>query len=950
MERAPAQGAPDGVTAPELQLSLDFALPDDIEVGDGTALFVSGTCFCPQAQVRSLELLVDGAAQPLSAHGMPRLDFFRALHPQLDPYATVGLDEDPGSTADPRLLGYRSGFWGTAAIGPVAGERVCVLRLRARLANGGEAVVELARIRAIDRAPAPDTGRFGDDGAGTERTPGSDGAATVPTEGSDGAATVPTPGSGGTGTAPRVAICMATHNPPADLLALQIESIRAQTVEAWVCFISDDCSGEEGFATLLRTVDHDPRFVVSRSPRRLGFYRNFERALRMVPARAGFVAMADQDDFWHPDKLETLLARIGDAQLVYSDARIVARDGTLLSDTYWSERRNNHSDLTSLLVANAVTGAASLLRRELLDVALPFPPAQFAHYHDHWIGLTALALGEIAFVERPLYDYVQHGEASLGHAAANRMTALRDRLANQRAPRERVRAWRLHYFVDACRLLQIAAILRMRCGSRMTASKRRSLERFLAADRSLLPLARLGARGARELLGRPETLGAEWMLFHAFAWRRLLGLTVRKRPQTRLRFDAVPPPSLALAPARDGLDGTVREVADKLAPLELARAEDAPRRINILIPTIDIEHFFGGYIAKLNLARRLAERGLRVRIVTVDPVGALPPGWRRTLESYSGLEGLFDRVEVAFGRRPDALEVSPSDGFVATTWWTAHIAADAVRALGNARFVYLIQEYEPFTFPMGTYAALAAQSYRHPHFALYSSELLREYFRRHAIGVFAGGEGAGERASASFQNAITPVRAPTAAELGERSSRRLLFYARPEEHAARNMFELGVLALSRAARDGVFQRGWELLGIGSIAPGRRIALGGGATLTVQPRSDQAAYGELLREHDVGLALMYTPHPSLVPIEMASAGMLTVTNSFECKTPQALSAISSNLITAEPSVDGVAAALQEAVTGVEDHERRARGSAVRWSCDWDDSFDEALLNRVVEALR
>ena len=68
---------------------------------------------------------------------------------------------------------------------------------------------------------------------------------------------------------------------------------------------------------------------------------------------------------------------------------------------------------------------------------------------------------------------------------------------------------------------------------------------------------------------------------------------------------------------------------------------------------------------------------------------------------------------------------------------------------------------------------------------------------------------------------------------------------------------------------------------------------------------------MLRDHDVGLALMYTPHPSLVPIEMASAGMLTVTNSFENKTAEAMTAISSNLITAEPSIDGVAAALAEA---------------------------------------
>ena len=68
-----------------------------------------------------------------------------------------------------------------------------------------------------------------------------------------------------------------------------------------------------------------------------------------------------------------MLAGIGDAQLVYSDARVVSRDGELISETWWNRRRNNHSDLLSLLVANAVTGAASLFRRELLDHALPVP-------------------------------------------------------------------------------------------------------------------------------------------------------------------------------------------------------------------------------------------------------------------------------------------------------------------------------------------------------------------------------------------------------------------------------------------------------------------------------------------------------------------------------------------------------------------------------------------------
>src|SRR4029453_17827240 len=86
----------------------------------------------------------------------------------------------------------------------------------------------------------------------------------------------PAPGNG-----PLVAICMATHEPPPELFRRQLDSIRAQTHRNWGCVISDDCSSRERFALNEEAVRGDSRFVLSRSPRRLHFYRNFERALSL---------------------------------------------------------------------------------------------------------------------------------------------------------------------------------------------------------------------------------------------------------------------------------------------------------------------------------------------------------------------------------------------------------------------------------------------------------------------------------------------------------------------------------------------------------------------------------------------------------------------------------------------------------------------------------------------
>lgn len=881
------------MAAPTLELQLESQLPGSVAVGDGTALFIHGWCFCPQADIRSLSFLVDGERQAVAAHGMPRLDPFRMLHPD-------------------QQRSYRSGFWGLARLAPGPAERPVSLALSAELADGSVVTAALAQI-AREQPETP--------------------------------LALPWPAASG----PRVAIAMATYNPPEDLFAAQIASIRGQTHENWLCIISDDHSAPERYSFIEATVAADPRFIVSRSPRRLGFYRNFERALTLTPRDADFFALADQDDRWYPEKLSRLLVGIGPGMLAYSDARVVSRAGHLLSDTWWTRRRNNHTDLLSLLVANAVTGAASLLRPDVLAHALPFPPPQFAHFHDHWLGLVALSLGEIAYVDAPLYDYVQHHGASLGHAGANRMTSLTERVRHPRPLHDSVRMWRLHYFVDIWRLRQFCAVLLARCGPELTPAKRRTLERFLEGDASAGFLLELGARGARELVATPETLGAEWALFHALGWRALLGLTARPRPQRRGRLDALPPPSLIQAPGRIELDPDVAAIAAKIEPLRWAVDDDAPPRVNLLIPTIDLDHFFGGYIGKFNLAHRLRARGMNVRIVTVDPVGPLPSDWQRRIEGFAGLSGLLEQTEVVFGREAGAVPISPRDTFIATTWWTAHIAGEALAHVAATRFVYLIQEYEPFTFAMGTFAALAAQSYTLPHVALFSTELLRGYFRAHGLGVYRDGDAEGDRASAAFENAITRVGEIDPAALRSRSPHRLLFYARPEAHAARNMFELGVLALARALRDGSFTGDWEFNGIGSIRDRTRIGLGDGITLRLHPRSDQASYAALLREHDVGLALMYTPHPSLVPIEMASAGMLTVTNSFENKTPAALEAISSNLVVADPTIEALAGALRVAAERVSDDAGRVAGSRVRWSTDWERSFTDATLEILLEVL-
>jgi hypothetical protein len=222
------------------------------------------------------------------------------------------------------------------------------------------------------------------------------------------------------------------------------------------------------------------------------------------------------------------------ALLAYSDARVIDEDGRVRSDTYWRYRRNNYTDFTSLLITNAITGAAALFRRELADRALPFPPPHGDIFHDHWIALVAMATGEIRYVDRPLYDYVQHPEAAIGFVNAN---AGRGRwggpfadvlLRIMRLGYRLIRpVGQIRYFDNYCRLALEARTLEVRFGDSLSSRHRRAISRILSCDSSLAGAAWLAYRAIRPLTGRNETMGMERGLLAGIVWRRIASLRAR---------------------------------------------------------------------------------------------------------------------------------------------------------------------------------------------------------------------------------------------------------------------------------------------------------------------------------------------------------------------------------------------------------------------------------------
>lgn len=220
-------------------------------------------------------------------------------------------------------------------------------------------------------------------------------------------------------------ICMAVYKPDMTRLSQQIMSIRQQSVEDWHCIIGIDGANAATRSQVLDLTKDDRRFAVHEFPDRVGFYRNFERVLALVDRDTAWVALADQDDVWYPEKLALLLGHLEPVSMVLGQARVVEVSETLPNPSFLGTTDRAFFSTGELLLDNVVSGALTVFKTELLNLALPFPPGTDVAYHDHWLGLCAALDEGIAAVPDAVQDYVQHGRNVIGEGNSSVMKRVR---------------------------------------------------------------------------------------------------------------------------------------------------------------------------------------------------------------------------------------------------------------------------------------------------------------------------------------------------------------------------------------------------------------------------------------------------------------------------------------------------------------------------------------------
>jgi hypothetical protein len=167
--------------------------------------------------------------------------------------------------------------------------------------------------------------------------------------------------------------------------------------------------------------------------------------------------------------------------------------------------------------------------------------------------------------------------------------------------------------------------------------------------------------------------------------------------------------------------------------------------------------------------------------------------------------------------------------------------------------------------------------------------------------------------------------------------RRFFFYARPNN--PRNLFGIGLAVIERAIVEGVLDLDhWEIYLVGKDIP--NVTFGNRYEPKTCEGLEWKAYADLVGTIDLGLSLMYTPHPSYPPFDLAASGAVVVTNRFGNK--QDLSNYSSNIVTADLNVSALVLAVRAGVALAEDDEKR-RGNLLAngLGTDWTKSFEKVL---------
>lgn len=347
---------------------------------------------------------------------------------------------------------------------------------------------------------------------------------------------------------------------------------------------------------------------------------------------------------------------------------------------------------------------------------------------------------------------------------------------------------------------------------------------------------------------------------------------------------------------------------------EFRKTEFPEKRINILVPSINPEHVFGGISTALKFFTELVEKsGFAARIILTDAEPSREALKKyedkyRYVKSSKDTNARFQIVGYS-DRYRKSIPVSENDYFMCTAWWTTYCLSEAYaefeknEGIKPGKIIYFIQDYEPGFYPWSSRYLLADATYKlkYDQIAVFNSVLLHDFFKNEGYSFYKEYE-------------FEPVLNAGLKEVLEKNfgkvtkKKQILVYGRPS--VDRNAFTIVVDSLKKWVASQKDIDEWTILSAGEYH--LPVDLGKGKQLVSVGKLTIEQYAKTMLDTYAGISLMSSPHPSYPPLEMSVFGVKVVTNTYSNKD---LSNFNSNIISvtsASPAViaDSLASACEK----------------------------------------
>lgn len=200
-----------------------------------------------------------------------------------------------------------------------------------------------------------------------------------------------------------ISVCVATYNGEKYIRAQLLSILKQLSVNDEI-IISDDGSIDKT-CEVIETLN-DGRLKVYLNKGAKGFTHNFENALRY--AKGDYIFLSDQDDIWLDNKVETTIRAFEKgSDFVISDCITVDEELNIIQKSRFSAF-NIKPGFFRHLIKSRYLGCCVAFKKEILDIALPFPKNDYLIEHDVWLVAIGFLYFKVDLIRDPLILYRRH--------------------------------------------------------------------------------------------------------------------------------------------------------------------------------------------------------------------------------------------------------------------------------------------------------------------------------------------------------------------------------------------------------------------------------------------------------------------------------------------------------------------------------------------------------------